>query len=87
MDGEFFDVWKGSLVIVEYKRLLELDGILNIYYDIQSTKGEVIIRTDFSKKILHPDEVEAVQIKIVEIRDKSTVVDLPYFTAPKTLRF
>ena len=87
LDGEFFDVWKGSLVVVEYKRLLELDGILNIYYDIQSTKGEVIIRTDFSKKILHPDEVEAVQIRIVEIRDKSTVVDLPYFTAPKTLRF
>ena len=60
LDGDFFDVWKGSLVVVEYKRLLELDGILNIYYDIQSTKGEVIVRTDFSKKILHPDEVEGV---------------------------
>ena len=86
LDAQFFEIWGGSMVVVEYKRLLEIDGILNVYYDIQSTGSEIMTRTEFSKRILELDEVPDVQIQVTEIRDGSIEVDSPWFNAPKTLK-
>lgn len=85
LDSEFFDIWKGSLRVIEYKRLIALDGILNVYYDIQSTRSEIMTRTDFSKRILEPDEIHNIEIMVTEIRDNSIVVDSERFKAPKVL--
>jgi len=85
LDAEFFEIWSGSLVVVEYERLLKLDGILNRYYDIQSTKSEIMTRTDFSKRILEPEEIHNIEIHVIEIRGGSIIVDSPYFQATKSL--
>ena len=85
LDAEFFELWSGSLVVVEYKRLLELDGIMNVYYDLQSTKSEIMTRTDFSRRILEPDEIPNVEMQITAIKGGSIVIDSPYFKAQKSL--
>lgn len=85
IDAEFFDIWGGSLVVVEYKRLLQLDGILNVYYDIQSTKSEIMTRTDFSKRIIEHHEIHNIGIYVTEIRPGSIIVDSEHFKAKKTL--
>jgi len=85
LDAQFFEIWKGSLVVVEYKRLLELDGIMNRYYDIQSTRSEIMTRTDFSKRVLEPDEIHNVEIQVTAIKGGSVIVNSPYFQAEKSL--
>jgi len=85
LDGEFFDVWGGDQVVVEYKRLLEIDGILNVYYDVQGRKGEIMTRTDYARRILEPAEIPGIGIYVAEIRGGSIVVDSEHFQAPKTL--
>jgi len=86
LDAEFFNVWKGSLAVVEYERLLKLDmQIFTVDYDIQSTKGEIMKRTGFTKRILEPEEIPGIGIYITEIRAGSIVVNSEHFQAPKTL--
>ena len=85
LDAEFFDVWGGDQVVVEYKRLLEIDGILNVYYDIQGRKGEIMQRTDYARRILSPEEIPNIGIEVVEIKGGSIVVDSQHFQAAKTL--
>ena len=85
LDAEFFAIWGGSLVVVEYKRMMELDGILNTYYDIQSMRGEIMTRTGLTKRILSPDEIYGVGIMVTEIRASSIIVNSPHFTKPKLM--
>lgn len=84
IDGEFFNIWGGSLVVVEYKRTLDMD-ILNVSYDIQSKKGEILTRTGFSRRILEPEEIPSIGIYVAEIKGGSIIVDSEHFQAPKTL--
>ncbi len=85
LDAQFFDIWSGSLVVVEYKRTLDMQ-ILSVFYDIQSTRGEIMIRTDYARRILEHDEIEAVGIYVIEIKASSIVVDSQHFQAPKPLQ-
>jgi hypothetical protein len=85
LDAQFFNIWSGSLVVVEYKRTLDMQ-ILSVFYDIQSTRGEIMTRTDYARRILEPEEIEAVGIFVTEIRDSSIVVDSEHFQAPKALQ-
>ena len=84
LDAEFFEIWKGSLVVVEYKRLLDMQ-ILSVFYDIQSTRGEIMQRTDYARRILGPEEIPSIGIYVLEIKGGSVVVDSEHFQAPKTL--
>lgn len=84
LDAEFFEIWKGSLVVVEYKRTLDMD-ILNVSYDIQSKKGEILTRTGFSRRILEPEEIPSIGIYVAEIKGGSIIVDSEHFQAPKSL--
>jgi|GEM_PF-5480189 len=85
LNADFFEIWGGSLVVVEYKRLLEIDDILNVYYDIQSTRSEIMTRTDYAKRILAPDMIPSIEIQVIEIKGSSITFDSPHFTAPKGL--
>ena len=85
LDAQFFDVWGGDQVVVEYKRLFEIDGILNVYYDIQGRKGEIMTRTDYARRILEPDEIPSIGIYVAEIKGGSIVVNSEHFQAPKSL--
>ena len=62
-----------------------IDQILNVTYDIQSTKGEILTKTGFSRRILEPDEISSIGIQVTEIRPGSIVVDSRHFQAPKSL--
>ena len=84
--GQIIEIWGGSLVVVEYKRLMELDGILNVYYDIQSTKGEIMTRTDYARRIVTPDEIQGIGIQVIEIKENAIVLDSDQFQAPNTLK-
>ena len=86
LDIDFFEIWQGGLLVVEYKRLLQLDGLLSVDYDIQSKRSEIITRTDFTRRVLEPHEIQKVKIQITEIRDRSIVVDSKYFKAPKVIK-
>jgi len=59
--------------------------VLNVFYDIQSTKGEIMTRTDYARRILKPEEIPDVGIYVAEIKAGSIVVDSERFQAPKTL--
>jgi hypothetical protein len=85
LDAEFFEIWGGSLVVVEYKRTVGME-ILNVYYDIQSTKSEIMRRTDLSRRILEPHEIPDVGIYVAEIKGGSIVVDSEHFKEPKPLK-
>jgi len=84
LDAEFFNVWKGSLVVVEYKRTVGME-ILNVYYDIQSTKSEIMTRTDLKRRILEPEEIPGIGIYVAEIKGGSVIFNSEHFQAPKTL--
>lgn len=84
LDGQFFEMWSSSLVVVEYKRTLDMD-ILNVSYDIQSKKGEILTRTGFSRRILEAHEIPSIGIYIAEIRPGSIIVNSEHFQAPKSL--
>lgn len=85
LDAEFFEIWGGSLVVVEYKRTVGME-ILNVYYDIQSTKSEIMRRTDLSRRILEPHEIPSIGIYVAEIKGGSIVVDSEHFKEPKPLK-
>jgi len=84
LDAEFFEIWGGGQVVVEYKRTVGME-ILNVYYDIQSRKSEIMRRTDLSRRILEPHEILSIGIYVAEIKGGSIVVDSEHFKAPKPL--
>ena len=84
IDAEFFDVWGGGQCVIEYKRTLDMQ-IFTVDYDIQSTKGEIMTRTGFTRRILSPDEIPSIGIYVAEIKAGSIVVNSERFQAPKTL--
>jgi len=85
LDAEFFEIWGGDqIVIVEYKRTVGME-ILNVYYDIQSTKSEIMTRTDLKRRILEPEEIPSIGIYVSEIRPGSVIFNSEHFQAPKTL--
>ena len=85
LDAEFLEMWGGSLVCVEYKRTLDMQ-ILSVFYDIQSTRSEIMTRTNYVRTIVDTDQIHNIGIQVVEIRDGSIVVNSDNFEAPKTLK-
>jgi|GEM_PF-3687543 len=85
IDAEFIEIWKGSLLVVQYKHIVDKE-ILNTFYDMLTSRSEIMTRTGLVNRILEAEEIPSIGIYIFEIKNSSVVFDSENFKEPKTLK-